>query len=50
MNNKFERVLLVDDNDIDNFINERMITILVFQAGDSKKFSRRSARFPAEEF
>jgi CheY-like chemotaxis protein len=23
---KFERVLLIDDNDIDNFINERMIT------------------------
>jgi len=23
---KFDRVLLVDDNDIDNFINERMIT------------------------
>ncbi|MEO8087455.1 MAG: response regulator [Bacteroidota bacterium] len=26
MNTQFERVLLVDDNDIDNFINERMIT------------------------
>jgi len=24
--NKFDRVLLIDDNDIDNFINERMIT------------------------
>ncbi len=23
---KFEKVLLIDDNDIDNFINERMIT------------------------
>ena len=23
---RFKRVLLVDDNDIDNFINERMIT------------------------
>ncbi len=23
---RFERVLLIDDNDIDNFINERMIT------------------------
>jgi CheY-like chemotaxis protein len=23
---KFQRVLLIDDNDIDNFINERMIT------------------------
>ncbi len=23
---KFDRVLLIDDNDIDNFINERMIT------------------------
>jgi len=27
---KFQRVLLVDDNDIDNFINERMITTTNF--------------------
>ncbi len=27
---KFERVLLIDDNDIDNFINERMITTNMF--------------------
>jgi len=27
---KFERVLLIDDNDIDNFINERMITTTNF--------------------
>ena len=27
---KFERVLLIDDNDIDNFINERMITTTDF--------------------
>jgi response regulator RpfG family c-di-GMP phosphodiesterase len=27
---KFERVLLIDDNDIDNFINERMITTNYF--------------------
>ncbi len=27
---KFERVLLIDDNDIDNFINERMITTNLF--------------------
>ena len=26
METKFDRVLLIDDNDIDNFINERMIT------------------------
>ncbi len=27
---KFDRVLLIDDNDIDNFINERMITTNFF--------------------
>ncbi len=27
---KFERVLLIDDNDIDNFINERIITTNLF--------------------
>jgi CheY-like chemotaxis protein len=27
---KFDRVLLIDDNDIDNFINERMITTNYF--------------------
>jgi CheY-like chemotaxis protein len=27
---KFQRVLLIDDNDIDNFINERMITTTSF--------------------
>ena len=27
---KFQRVLLIDDNDIDNFINERMITTTNF--------------------
>ncbi len=27
---KFDRVLLIDDNDIDNFINERMITTTDF--------------------
>ena len=27
---KFDRVLLIDDNDIDNFINERMITTTSF--------------------
>lgn len=39
---KFERVLLIDDNDIDNFINERMITtnnfsklVIVKNSGDS---------------
>ena len=30
MATKFDRVLLVDDNDIDNFINERMITTSSF--------------------
>ena len=27
---RFQRVLLIDDNDIDNFINERMITTTNF--------------------
>ena len=27
---KYERILLIDDNDIDNFINERMITTSSF--------------------
>src|SRR6185503_12538620 len=30
MTAKFDRVLLIDDNDIDNFINERMITTSSF--------------------
>ena len=29
---KFDRVLLIDDNDIDNFINERMITTNFFSS------------------
>jgi CheY-like chemotaxis protein len=29
---KFDRVLLIDDNDIDNFINERMITTNYFSS------------------
>jgi CheY-like chemotaxis protein len=39
---KFDRVLLIDDNDIDNFINERMITtnsfsklVIVKNSGES---------------
>jgi len=31
-NYKFDRVLLIDDNDIDNFINERMITTNFFSS------------------
>jgi CheY-like chemotaxis protein len=43
MNTKFERVLLVDDNDIDNFINERMITTSNFSKQVTVKNSAESA-------
>ena len=40
---KFERVLLIDDNDIDNFINERMITTTNFGKGVVVKTSSDQA-------
>jgi CheY-like chemotaxis protein len=40
---KFERVLLVDDNDIDNFINERMITTNNFSKQVTVKNSGEAA-------
>ncbi|REJ85277.1 MAG: response regulator [Bacteroidetes bacterium] len=40
---KFDRVLLVDDNDIDNFINERMITTNMFASQVIVKNSTESA-------
>jgi CheY-like chemotaxis protein len=40
---KFSRVLLVDDNDIDNFINERMITTSHFSTGVVVKNSAEAA-------
>jgi len=40
---KFNRVLLVDDNDIDNFINERMITTSHFSTGVVVKNSGEAA-------
>ncbi len=40
---KFERVLLIDDNDIDNFINERMITTTNFGKSVVVKNSAESA-------
>jgi len=40
---KFERVLLVDDNDIDNFINERMITTTNFSKNVVVKTSGSAA-------
>ena len=40
---KFSRVLLVDDNDIDNFINERMITTSHFAPGVVVRNSAQNA-------
>ncbi len=40
---KFDRVLLIDDNDIDNFINERMITTNLFSKQVIVKNSGESA-------
>ena len=40
---KFDRVLLIDDNDIDNFINERMITTNFFSNRVIVKNSGESA-------
>ncbi|MFM2207521.1 MAG: hypothetical protein RL213_1496 [Bacteroidota bacterium] len=40
---KFSRVLLVDDNDIDNFINERMITTSHFSTAVVVKSSAEAA-------
>ncbi|MCC7232640.1 MAG: response regulator [Bacteroidia bacterium] len=40
---KFQKVLLVDDNDIDNFINERMITTSHFSQSVIVKNSAESA-------
>ncbi|MCX6291414.1 MAG: response regulator [Bacteroidetes bacterium] len=40
---KFQRVLLIDDNDIDNFINERMITTTSFSISVVVKTSAESA-------
>lgn len=40
---KFDRVLLIDDNDIDNFINERMITTSHFSKTVVVKNSGESA-------
>lgn len=42
-NFRFERVLLIDDNDIDNFINERMITTAHFAEKVTVKNSAESA-------
>ena len=46
METKFERVLLIDDNDIDNFINERMITTSNF----SKQVTVRNSAEGALDF
>ena len=43
MDTRFERVLLVDDNDIDNFINERMITTSNFSKQVTVKNSAEGA-------
>ena len=43
MTTKFDRVLLVDDNDIDNFINERMITTSNFSKQVTVKNSAENA-------
>ncbi len=43
MDTKFDRVLLIDDNDIDNFINERMITTSNFSKQVIVKNSAESA-------
>lgn len=40
---KFDRVLLIDDNDIDNFINERMITTNQFSNNVTVKNSGDAA-------
>ncbi|MFM7078817.1 MAG: response regulator [Bacteroidota bacterium] len=40
---RFEQVLLVDDNEIDNFINERIITSSGFSANVTVKFSADAA-------
>ena len=40
---KFDRVLLIDDNDIDNFINERMITTNYFSKAVVVKNSGENA-------
>jgi CheY-like chemotaxis protein len=40
---QFEKVLLIDDNDIDNFINERMITTSNFSKTVLVKNSAQSA-------
>jgi CheY-like chemotaxis protein len=40
---KFDRVLLIDDNDIDNFINERMITTNHFSSQVTVKNSGEAA-------
>jgi len=40
---KFDRVLLIDDNDIDNFINERMITTTSFSRSVTVKNSADAA-------
>ena len=40
---KFDRVLLIDDNDIDNFINERMITTNFFSSQVIVKTSGEAA-------
>jgi len=40
---KFQRVLLIDDNDIDNFINERMITTTSFSQGVVVKSTAEAA-------
>ena len=43
MSAKYERVLLIDDNDIDNFINERMITTSNFSKQVTVKNSAEGA-------
>lgn len=40
---RFEQVLLVDDNEIDNFINERIITSSGFSTNVTVKFSADAA-------
>ncbi len=40
---RFEQVLLVDDNEIDNFINERIISSSGFSANVTVKFSADAA-------
>src|SRR5580693_8464796 len=42
-NARFKRVLLVDDNDIDNFINERIITSSFFSEKVEVKTSAQAA-------